>query len=108
MLICFYVWKGDFKSSYNYRPKWARVDLPEDVATKIDKDAAKWIFLMAGTFLCAMVIGFAWGFATGNYDDLTTIFLATATAWCAIMFAFVIGGYAYAGLLVKRRKAGKI
>ena len=107
MLICWYVWKGDFKSSYNYRPKWAQVDLPEDVKTKIDKEAAKWIFLTAAGFLCAMVVGFAYGFVTGRYDDLTSIFLATATAWCAIMFAFVIGGYTYAWLIVSRKKAGK-
>lgn len=106
MLICWYVWKGDFKSSYNYRPKWARIDLPEDVATKIDKEAAKWLFFIAGGFLCALIVGFVYGFATGSYDDLTTIFLATAAAWCAIMFALVIGGYTYAWLIVKRKNAG--
>ena len=78
MLICWYVWKGDFKSSYNYRPKWAQVDLPEDVKTRIDKEAAKWLFFIAGAFLCAMIVGFVYGFVTGNYDDLPTIFLATA------------------------------
>lgn len=30
MLVCLYVWKGDFKSSYNYRP-WKMVDIPEDM-----------------------------------------------------------------------------
>jgi hypothetical protein len=54
-----------------------------------------------------MVVGFAFGFATGNFDDLTTIFLATAAAWCGIMFALVICGYTYAWLIVKRKKASK-
>ncbi|MGA9139649.1 MAG: hypothetical protein WBZ29_05465 [Methanocella sp.] len=107
MLICWYVWKGDFKSSYNYRPKWAQVNLPEDVKTKIDRVAAKWLFFIAGAFLCAMVVGFAYGFATGHYDDLPTIFLATATAWGAIMFALVICGYIYAWLIVNRKNVGK-
>ncbi len=107
MLICWYVWKGDFKSSYNYRPKWAQVNLSEEVKMKIDKEGAKWLFFIAGAFLCAMVVGFAYGFATGNYDDLTTIFLATAAAWGAIMFALVICGYIYAWLIVNRKNTGK-
>ena len=106
MLICLWAWKGNFKSSYNYRP-WKPFPVPEDVATKIDKEGAKWLFFIAGAFLCAMIAGFVYGFATGDFNNLPNIFLVIAAAWVAIMFAFVIGGYIYAWLVVNKHNAGK-
>ena len=46
MIVCWYACKGDIKSSYNYRPKWAQVDLPEDVKTKINNECTKWLVIV--------------------------------------------------------------
>ena len=106
MLICLYAWKGDFKSSYNYRP-WKPFAVPEETATKIDKEGAKWLFFMSAAFLCAMIVGLAYGIAMHNFDDLTTILLDMAITWCIIMFAFVILGYVYAWFAVNKHNTDK-
>ncbi len=90
MIVSLYVWKGDFKSSYNYRPKWARVDLPEDVATHIDKDCAKWMAYAVGVFWCALVIGWAYGILSGDYDRLPFILLAGLVGWTLILLVVII------------------
>lgn len=106
MIICLYAWKGDFKSSYNYRP-WKPFQVPEETATKIDKQAAKWLFFMSAAFLCALIIGLAYGILTRNSNDLTSILLAMAMAWGLIMFVLIIIGYVYTWLVVKKQNPDK-
>ncbi len=106
MLICLYAWKGDFKSSYNYRP-WKPFHVPEETATKIDKQAAKWLFFMSAAFLCAMIVGLAYGVATRNLNDLSAILLDMGIAWGIILLAFVIVGYVYTWLVVNKQNKDK-
>jgi hypothetical protein len=107
MIICLYAWKGDFKSSYNYRP-WKPFHVPEETATKIDKQAAKWLFFMSAAFLCAMIVGLAYGIEMGNFNDLPAILLDMAIAWSIIMLAFVIVGYVYTWIVVNKHKTDRI
>jgi hypothetical protein len=106
ILICLYVWKGDFKSSYNFRP-WKPFDVPEDLATKIDKEGAKWLFFIACAFLCAMITGWVYGFITGDYNDLPNILLASFVGWGLIMVAMIVVVYVYAWFAVKKNDRGK-
>jgi hypothetical protein len=105
MLVCLYVWKGDFKSSYNYRPKWARVDIPEDVATQIDKDGAKWMAYTIGVFWCALIIGWVYSLLSGDYDHLPFILLASLLGWSLILLAIVVVFYIKAYFAEKKFKA---
>jgi uncharacterized membrane protein len=106
MLVSLYAWKGDFKSSYNYRP-WKPFHVPEETATKIDKEGAKWLFFMSAAFFCAMIVGLAYGLATSNFNNLPNIFLVMAIAWSIIMFAFVIGVYVYAWSAANKKNTDK-
>jgi hypothetical protein len=107
MLVCLYAWKGDFKSSYNYRPKWAQVDLPEDVSTKIDKEGAKWIVFTVGAFWCAMIIGWVYSLVSGNFNALQFILLASFVGWVLILLALVVVVYLHAWFAEKKYKTGK-
>ncbi|WP_128859936.1 hypothetical protein [Methanocella paludicola] len=106
MLVCLYVWKGDFKSSYNYRP-WKIVDIPEDVATKIDKEAAKLIVFIDGAFLCAMTIGWVYSIVSGDYNNLQFILLASLIGWVLILLALIVIFLVYAWFVDKKYKTGK-
>ncbi len=106
MLVSLYAWKGDFKSSYNYRP-WKPFAVPEETATNIDKEGAKWLFFMSVAFLCAMIVGLAYGIATHNFNDLPTSLLVMAIAWSIIMLAFVIVGYVYTWFVVNKQNMEK-
>ena len=60
MIVCWYAVKGDIKSSYNYRPKSAQVDFPEDVKTKMNNQCDQMAcYRLVAAFFCAMIIG--WG-----------------------------------------------
>lgn len=107
LLICLYAWKGDFKSSYNFRPKWAQVDLPEDVNTKIDKEGARWIVYSVGVFWCVMIIGWIYSVVSGNFDALQFILLACFVGWVLILLALVVVVCVYAWFAVKKHNAGK-
>ena len=82
--------------------------VPEETATKIDKQAAKWLFFMSAAFFCAMIVGLAYGIEKGNFNDLPAILLDKAIAWNIIMLAFVIMGYVYTWIVVNKHKTDKI
>lgn len=107
MIVGWYAAKGDIKSSYNYRPKWARVDLPEDVKTKINKECTKWLIIDSGAYFCAMVIGWAYCQVSGNYNAFQFIVFACINIWVLIMFATIVGAYVYARSLEKKYNTGK-
>jgi hypothetical protein len=101
MLVCWYAWKGDFKSSYNFRPL-ARLDLPEDVATKIDKKAAKWLFYTGCLFWCGVIVAWAYGLLSGNYDALMYLLFACLSIWALVLLVLVAVFYTYAWSLSKK------
>ncbi len=107
MIVCLYAWKGDFKSSYNFRPKWAKIDIPEEVATKIDKEAAKWLFYSGCAFWCSMIIGWAYSIIFSDYDNLPFILLAVLILWTLILLAGIIVFLMYTWSLEKKLKLAR-
>ena len=81
--------------------------MPEETATNIDKEGAKWLFFMSVAFLCAMIVGLAYGIATHNFNDLPTSLLVMAIALSMIMLAFVIVGYVYTWFVVNKQNMEK-
>lgn len=107
MMIYLNKGKVEIKSSYNYQPKWARVDLPEDVKTKINKEATKWLVFDSSALFCAMIIGCVYSIVSGNNNALTFILFACINMWVLIMFAIIVGVYVHARSLEKKYNTGK-
>jgi hypothetical protein len=107
MLICLYVWKGDFKSSYNYRPKWAQMNIPEDEATKMDKEGAKWMVYAIGVLWCAIIIGWVYSIVSGDYNHLSFILLGNLIGWAVLFLAVTLVFYIKAYFAEKKHKTNK-
>lgn len=104
ILLCLWVLKGDFKSSYNYRP-WKPFIVPEDLADKANKEGAKWLLSIAVLTFTLLVFGVVYGLATGDYNLVPFIVMPVMLA---LMIVISICVYLYSWLLLQRRNAGKI
>jgi heme/copper-type cytochrome/quinol oxidase subunit 4 len=103
ILVSLWVLKGNFKSSYNYRP-WKPFVVPEDLADKANREGAKWLLAIVVLLLVSLVLGIAYGWATGDYS-LTPFIVLSALLALALV---VVGVYLYSWLLLNQRNAGKI
>ncbi len=104
IIICLWVLKGDFKSSYNYRP-WKPFIVPEDLADKANRTGAKWLLAIAVLTLTVLVFGAIYGLETDDYYFVPFVAVPVLIVFIILL---TIGVYTYAWLLTKRRNAGKI
>ena len=108
-IMLFYLYKGKVKinSSYNYRPKWAQVNLPGEMKDKINLVGVKWLVFDSGALFCAIIIGCIYGLVSGDLNLLKLFLLVCVNLWVFTMFAIIIGVYVYAWSLEKQYKASK-
>ncbi len=104
ILLSLWVLKGDFKSSYNYRP-WKPFVVPEDLADKANREGAKWLLVLALLTIVGLISGAVYGWVTGDYYFVPFTVLPVMLV---LLIALTIGIYLYSWLLLQRRNAGKI
>jgi hypothetical protein len=104
ILLSLLVLKGDFKSSYNYRP-WKPFVVPEDLADKANREGAKWLLVLALLTIVGLISGAVYGWVTGDYYFMPFTVLPVMLV---LLIALTIGIYLYSWLLLQRRNAGKI
>jgi hypothetical protein len=104
IIICLWVLKGDFKSSYNYRP-WKPFVVPEDLADKANREGARWLIAISVLAIIGLILGVVYGLATGDYFFVPFIVMPVLLV---LLLVLIIGVYLYSWLLLKRRNAGKI
>lgn len=104
ILLSLLVLKGDFKSSYNYRP-WKPFVVPEDLADIANREGAKWLLVLALLTIVGLIFGAVYGWVTGDYFFVPFTVLPVMLV---LLIALTIGIYLYSWLLLQRRNAGKI
>jgi hypothetical protein len=104
ILLSLLVLKGDFRSSYNYRP-WKPFVVPEDLADKANREGAKWLLVLALLTIVGLISGAVYGWVTGDYYFMPFTVLPVMLV---LLIALTIGIYLYSWLLLQRRNAGKI
>lgn len=104
ILLSLVVLKGNFKSSYNYRP-WKPFVVPEDLADKANREGAKWLLVLALLTIAGLIFGAVYGWVTGDYYFMPFTVLPVMLV---LLIALTIGIYLYSWLLLQRRNAGKI
>ncbi len=107
MIVSWWAWKGDFKSSYNYHPI-KLVDLPEDVATRIDKEGAKWLFYLGCALWGAIAIAWLYSLVSGDFNNLPYIIIAIGVVWVIILLALIVVFLLYARSLEKKLRPAKL
>jgi hypothetical protein len=108
-IMMIYLKKGkmEINSSYNYRPKWASVDLPGDVKTKLNHEATKWVLYDTSALCCALIIGCVFSIISGNNNALALIAIVCINLWILVIFAIIVRIYFKAWSLEKKYKASK-